>query len=102
LLLMGVIFGSRATERSLGPVLLLHVESLGYTSALLVGVLFAAVDRGALGHQIASALACATARRVIATAIVVAAAGLAVHPMTNAAWALMAGILAVGVGVGWR
>jgi DHA1 family multidrug resistance protein-like MFS transporter len=103
LLLMGVIFGLQLTERSLGPVLLLHVESLGYTSAaVLVGVLFSLLSiAGALGHQIAaSALARATARRVIATAIVVAAAGLAVFAMTNAAWALMAGILAVGVGVG--
>ena len=81
LLLMGVIFGLQLTERSLGPVLLLHVESLGYTSAaVLVGVLFSLLSiAGALGHQIAaSALARAPARRVIATAIVVAAAGLAV------------------------
>jgi len=103
LLLMGVIFGLQLTERSLGPVLLLHVEALGYArAALLVGVLFSLLSvAGALGHQIAaSALARAPARRVIATAIVAAALGLAVFTVTSAAWALMGGILAVGVGVG--
>jgi len=103
LLLMGVIFGLQLTERSLGPVLLLHVEALGYArAALLVGVLFSLLSvAGALGHQIAaSALARAPARRVIATAIVAAALGLVVFTVTSAAWALMGGILAVGVGVG--
>ena len=103
LLLMSVIFGLQLTERSLGPVLLLHVESLGYArAALLVGVLFSLLSvAGALGHQIAaSALARAPARRVIATAIVAAALGLAVFTVSSAAWALMGGVLAVGVGVG--
>jgi len=102
-LLMGVIFGLQLTERSLGPVLLLHVEALGYArAALFVGVLFSLLSvAGALGHQIAaSALARAAARRVIATAIVAAALGLAVFTVSSAAWALMGGILAVGIGVG--
>jgi len=102
-LLMGVIFGLQLTERSLGPVLLLHVEALGYASAaLFVGVLFSLLSvAGALGHQIAaSALARAPARRVIAAAIVAAALGLAWFTVSNAGWALMAGILALGVGVG--
>jgi MFS transporter, DHA1 family, multidrug resistance protein len=103
MLLMGVIFGLQLTERSLGPVLLLHVESLGYArAALFVGLLFSLLSvAGALGHQIAaSALARASARRVIATAIVAAALGLAVFIVSSAAWALMGGILAVGIGVG--
>ena len=103
LLLMGVIFGLQLTERSLGPVLLLHVEALGYVrAAVFVGVLFSLLSvAGALGHQIAaSALARASARRVIATAIVAAAIGLAWFTASSAAWALMAGILAVGIGVG--
>jgi len=103
LLLMGVIFGLQLTERSLGPVLLLHVESLGYArAAVLVGVLFSLLSvAGALGHQIAaSALARAPARRVIASAIITAAAGLAWFTISSAAWALMGGILAVGIGVG--
>jgi len=102
-LLMGVIFGLQLTERSLGPVLLLHVEALGYASAaLFVGVLFSLLSvAGALGHQIAaSALARAPARRVIAAAIVAAALGLAWFTVSSAGWALMAGILALGVGVG--
>jgi MFS family permease len=100
---MGVIFGLQLTERSLGPVLLLHVESLGYArAAVLVGVLFSLLSvAGALGHQIAaSALARAPARRVIAAAIVTAALGLAWFTISTAAWALMGGILAVGIGVG--
>jgi MFS transporter, DHA1 family, multidrug resistance protein len=103
MLLMGVIFGLQLTERSLGPVLLLHVEALGYPRpALLVGVMFSLLSvAGALGHQIAaSALARAPAGRVIATAIMAAALGLAVFTVTSAAWALMGGILALGVGVG--
>jgi MFS transporter, DHA1 family, multidrug resistance protein len=103
MLLMGVIFGLQLTERSLGPVLLLHVESLGYArAALFVGVLFSLLSvAGALGHQIAaSALARAAARHVIATAIVAAALGLAVFTVSSAAWALMGGVLAVGIGVG--
>jgi MFS transporter, DHA1 family, multidrug resistance protein len=103
MLLMGVIFGLQLTERSLGPVLLLHVESLGYArAALFVGLLFSLLSvAGALGHQIAAgALARASARRVIATAIVAAALGLAVFIVSSAAWALMVGILAVGIGVG--
>jgi MFS family permease len=103
MLLMGVIFGLQLTERSLGPVLLLHVEALGYASAaVFVGVLFSLLSvAGALGHQIAaSALARAPARRVIAAAIVAAALGLAWFTVSSAGWALMAGILAVGVGVG--
>ena len=103
MLLMGVIFGLQLTERSLGPVLLLHVEALGYASAaVLVGVLFSLLSvAGALGHQIAaSALARASARRVISAAIVAAAVGLAWFTVSSAAWALMAGILAIGIGVG--
>jgi MFS transporter, DHA1 family, multidrug resistance protein len=103
MLLMGVIFGLQLTERSLGPVLLLHVEALGYArAALLVGVMFSLLSvAGALGHQIAArALARAPARRVIATATVAAALGLAVFTVSSAAWALMVGTLAVGVGVG--
>jgi MFS family permease len=67
-----------------------------------VGVLFSLLSvAGALGHQIAaSALARAPARRVIAAAIVTAALGLAWFTVSSAGWALMAGILAVGVGVG--
>jgi len=102
-LLMGVIFGVQLTERSLGPVLLLHVDALGYARpAVFVGVLFSLLSvAGALGHQIAaSALARAPARRVIVSAIVAAAIGLAWFTASSAAWALMAGILAVGVGVG--
>ena len=77
-------------------------RSAANKAAVLVGVLFSLLSiAGALGHQIAaSALARAPARRVIATAIVVAAAGLALLPVSSAVWPLMAGILAVGVGVG--
>jgi MFS family permease len=103
LLLMGVIFGLQLTERSLGPVLLLHVEALGYArAAVFVGVLFSLLSvAGALGHQIAaSALARAPAPRVITAAIVAAALGLASFTVASAGWAMMAGILAVGIGVG--
>jgi DHA1 family multidrug resistance protein-like MFS transporter len=103
MLLMGVIFGVQMVERSLGPVLLLHVESLGFArAALIVGVLFSLLSlAGAAGHQIAAvALGRAPARRVIAMAIVGAALGLAWFTASSAAWALMAGILAVGIGVG--
>jgi MFS family permease len=69
---------------------------------VFVGVLFSLLSvAGALGHQIAaSALARAPARRVITAAIVAAALGLAWFTVASAGWAMMAGILAVGIGVG--
>jgi MFS family permease len=42
----------------------------------------------------------APARRVIATAIIVAAGGLAWFALSHAVWALMAAMLCIGVGVG--
>ncbi len=102
-LLMGVIFGVHLVERSLGPVLLLHIESLGYArAALIVGVLFSLLSvAGAAGHQVAAvALGRAPARRVIATAIIVAAGGLAWFALSHAVWAFMAAMLCIGVGVG--
>jgi len=103
LLLMGVIFGLQLVERSLGPVLLLHVTALGYAqAALMVGVLFSLLSiAGAAGHQIAAmALARVPARAVIAVSILVAASALLVFTGSRAAWLLMAATACLGVGVG--
>ena len=82
LLLMIVIFGLQMVDRSLAPVMLLHLEALGYdptAATRLVGVLFSLLAlSGAAGNQLApAALARASARVVITAAALVAAAALA-------------------------
>ena len=96
LLLMVVIFGLQLVDRSLGPVLLLHLEALGYDAAAatrLVGVLFSLLAlAGALGNQLAaSALARATrARRDRRRHRWWRAAALGVVRVVEPPWALIA------------
>ena len=105
LLLMIVIFGLQMVDRSLAPILLLHLEALGYdpTSATrLVGVLFSLLAlSGAAGNQLAAAaLAQATARMVITAAALLAATALAWFASTSEQWALIAAICIVGASLG--
>jgi len=105
LLLMIVIFGLQMVDRSLAPVLLLHLEALGYnatTATRLVGVLFSLLAlSGAAGNQVAAAaLARASARVVITAAALVAAAALAWFASTADQWALIAAISIVGASLG--
>src|SRR5215470_10138504 len=73
LLLMLVIFLLQVVDRSFGPVLLLHLTQIGYTTdgaALFAGVLFSTLAIAAvIGHQVAAwLLVRATARAVIVVA----------------------------------
>jgi len=105
LLLMIVIFGLQMVDRSLAPVMLLHLEALGYDTTAatrLVGVLFSLLAlSGAAGNQLAAAaLARASARVVITAAALVAAAALAWFAFTADQWALIATISVVGACLG--
>ena len=105
LLLMLVIFGLQVVDRSLGPVLLLHLEGLGYETTAatrLVGVLFSMLAlSGALGNQVASmALRRASAQVVITAAIVMAAVALAWFSASATSWALIVTLTVVGAGIG--
>jgi MFS family permease len=105
LLLMLAIFGIQVVDRSFGPVLLLHLNQIGYSSeqaALTVGVLFSVLAlSGALGNQLAAhALKRASARAVLATAVLVAAAALALFAWGESPTVLTATIGIFGAAVG--
>ena len=105
LLLMIVIFGLQMVDRSLGPVLLLHLEALGYDATAatrLVGVLFSLLAlSGALGNQLAaSALERATARVVITASALLGAAALAIFAGSANQWVLVVTMAIVGVNLG--
>jgi MFS transporter, DHA1 family, multidrug resistance protein len=105
LLLMLAIFGIQVVDRSFGPVLLLHLNQIGYSSeqaALTVGVLFSVLAlSGALGNQAAAfALKRASARVVLATAMLVAAGALALFAWGESPTLLTATIAVFGAAVG--
>jgi DHA1 family multidrug resistance protein-like MFS transporter len=105
LLLMLVIFLLQLVDRSFGPVLLLHLTQIGYSSeaaALLAGTLFSTLALSAVvGHQLAAVLLTrATARAVIVIAVLVAAASLAAFALSAAIWMLLASIAVFGVAIG--
>jgi MFS family permease len=104
-LLMLVIFLLQLVDRSFGPVLLLHLTQIGYSAeaaAVLAGVLFSTLALSAVvGHQLASALlARATARAVIVSAVLVAAAALSVFALAGSVWLLLPAMAVFGVAIG--
>jgi DHA1 family multidrug resistance protein-like MFS transporter len=105
LLLMVVIFGLQVVDRSFGPVLLLYLGQVGYSSAqaaLTVGVLFSTLAfSGAFGNQVAAAvLKRTTARVVIAGSVLIAATALAIFAFARAPWLLTVTIGVFGAAVG--
>jgi MFS transporter, DHA1 family, multidrug resistance protein len=105
LLLMVVIFLLQLVDRSFGPVLLLHLTQIGYnteTAAVLAGVLFSTLAIAAVvGHQLAAVvLTKATARAVIVSAVLIAAAAMAVFALAGAVWLLLFAIAVFGVAIG--
>jgi DHA1 family multidrug resistance protein-like MFS transporter len=105
ILLMVVIFGLQVVDRSFGPVLLLHLDQIGYSdarAALTVGVLFSVLAfSGAFGNQLAAAvLKRFTARVVIAGAVLVAAGALGAFAAGSSTWVLAATIGVFGAAVG--
>jgi MFS family permease len=104
-LLMIAIFVLQMVDRSLGPVLLLHVTALGYSpvaASRLVGVLFSVLALcGALGHHFATAaLARWSAHAVIAGAALVGAGALGVFSGSDDEVVLIGALAVVGVSIG--
>lgn len=104
-LLLAVVFGLQLVDRSFGPVLLLYLDELGYTSArapVVAGVLFSVLAAaGALGNQAAARLLRrASARAVIAGGMVSASAALAAFTAADAAFLLVITIAVFGLGYG--
>ena len=105
LLLMALIFGFQFVDRSLGPVLPLHVSSIGVSDhrvALASGVIFSALAcAAALGHHL-----CATflkrwgARRTLARASVIAAVGAVGMTIAGNVWLFGTAASVFGVGIG--
>jgi DHA1 family multidrug resistance protein-like MFS transporter len=104
-LLMMVIFGLQLVDKSFGPVLALFLSQLGYDaeqSAVLAGVLFSVLAVcGAFGNQLAATLLKRmTPRAVIDSAVLTAAAALAVFAISSATWLLLVAIGLFGACVG--
>jgi len=105
LLLMALIFGFQFVDRSLGPVLPLHLSSIGVPDskvALASGVIFSALAcAAALGHHL-----CATflsrwgARRSLTRASMIAAAGAAGMALSANVWLFGATASIFGIGIG--
>jgi len=105
LLLMALIFGFQFVDRSLGPVLPLHLSSIGVPDskvALASGVIFSALAcAAALGHHL-----CATflsrwgARRSLTRASMIAAAGAAGMALSVNVWLFGATASIFGIGIG--
>ena len=104
-LLMMVLFGLQLVDRSFGPVLLLHLDELGYgadDAAVIAGLLFSTLAlSAAFGNQLAARLLKRfSARAVIAGACVVAAAALGVFAAARHPALLGAAIAVFGGAVG--
>ena len=105
LLLMALIFGFQFVDRSLGPVLPLHLSSIGVPDskvALASGVIFSALAcAAALGHHLcAKFLSRWGARRSLTRASIIAAAGAAGMTLSANAWLFGATASIFGVGIG--
>jgi DHA1 family multidrug resistance protein-like MFS transporter len=104
-LLMAVLFGLQYADRSLGPVLPLHVGALGVPTgrvALVSGVFFSLVaGAAALGHHLCGRfIARMSARRIIIAAGVLAAVASAGLAATSNLVLLGLSLAAFGVGIG--
>ncbi len=104
-LLMAVLFGLQYADRSLGPVLPLHVGVLGVSAgrvALVSGILFSLVaGAAALGHYLCSRfIAQMTPRRIVIAGIVLAAAGSVGFVVVSNLVLLAVSLAAFGVGIG--
>ncbi len=105
LLLMALIFGFQFVDRSLGPVLPLHLSSIGVPDskvALASGVIFSALAcAAALGHHLcAKFLSRWGARRSLTRASLMAAAGAAGMTLSANVWLFGATASIFGIGIG--
>jgi len=101
--LMGVIFGIQFVDRSLGPVLPLHIAAMGvqdvaFTSGLVFSVL---AFSAAAGHYVtARRMRGRSARALISRAALVAAAAVAAAGIAPGVWTLIAAACIFGYAVG--
>jgi DHA1 family multidrug resistance protein-like MFS transporter len=96
LLLMALIFGFQFVDRSLGPVLPLHLSSIGVPDSKV-----ALACAAALGHHLcAKFLSRWGARRSLTRASIIAAAGAAGMTLSANAWLFGATASIFGVGIG--
>jgi MFS family permease len=105
LVVMLVIFGLQLVDRSFGPVLPLHLAQLGYREdqvPLVAGVLFSVLAlAGASGNQLAARLLKnESPRRLIASAVLVGAAGLVAFSYTATVALMAISIGVVGIAIG--
>jgi MFS family permease len=104
-LLMAVVFGLQLVDKSFGPVLLLHLRTVGFgtdEAAVLAGLLFSMLAMlAAAGNQLAATLLKRmTPRALIDLAVLVAAAALAVFALRAEAWVMLAAMSLYGLSVG--
>lgn len=105
LLLMTVIFGLQLVDKSFGPILLLHLDQIGYSvddAAVMAGVMFSLLAvSGAGGNQLAATLLKRmTSRGVIDVAVLAAAAALAVFALRREAPVMLMALSVFGLSVG--
>ena len=104
-LLLLVIFGLQLVDRSFGPVLVLHLDQLGYTEqegATIAGLLFSTLAAsGAMGNQLAARLLPWHSARVVIAGTVLAAAGaLGLFALLERWWLLVPALALFGIGHG--
>jgi MFS family permease len=104
-LLLVVAFGTQFVDRSIGPILALHVEHLGVTAgrvAVVAGMLFSLTAvSAAVGHHVSGRLLTRrTARQVISGASGAGAIGALVFAVAPSPWAMVPAALLFGAGSG--
>jgi MFS family permease len=104
-LLLGVAFGTQFVDRSIGPILALHVEHLGGVTSrvpAVAGMLFSVTAvSAAVGHHVAGRwLRRHAPRRVMSGASAVGAVGAALFAIAPAAWVLFPAAMLFGAGSG--
>jgi MFS family permease len=105
LLLMVAIFGLQFVDRSFGPVLPLHVATLGVAPsrvAFVSGAVFSALAcSAAVGHHFCARLLRRwSARDVISSAALVSAAAVALFVVIGSAWTLVGAAAVFGASIG--
>jgi MFS transporter, DHA1 family, multidrug resistance protein len=105
ILALGVIFGLQAVDRSFGPVLPLYVAQVGVSESripIVTGILFSlGAFSAAFGHHLAGVLlATRTARTIVVTGALVAAAAIATIILAPSLWLVGASMLVVGIAIG--
>jgi DHA1 family multidrug resistance protein-like MFS transporter len=102
-ILMGVIFGIQFVDRSLGPILPLHIAALGLPDvAFMSGLVFSVMAlSAAVGHHVTARLMRGrSARAMISRAALVAAGAIVCAGMAPGLWTLTAAASVFGVAVG--